>query len=366
MITGRVHSCVIAVCAGLLALVAVSAIASAQTPGSPFGVTGTQKAQPDGAAAKQRGPGAARGITAGRTPPKSDKAPSTLQRAWVWLVRQQQKIHRQLAAAVRSLKTGDIVTSTAFLAFLSFAYGVLHAAGPGHGKAVISSYVLANERTVRRGIALSFLAALVQALSAIVIVGVLAVALNATSLKIKATEHVITSVSWALVAAIGAWLLVKQLRALFVTNSQPAIAGHPAHDEAGHVHGPDCGCAHAHMPSPDQVSGKWSWANAFAIAFAVGIRPCTGAIIVLVFALSQGLYWAGVFATFAMAIGTAITVSTLAALAVGSRELATRLAGDRPGWVRGVQSAAGLVGATLVFGLGTAFFLASLSGGAAL
>jgi ABC-type nickel/cobalt efflux system permease component RcnA len=121
----------------------------------------------------------------------------------------------------------------------------------------------------------------------------------------------------------------------------------------------------AHLPSPEQLKGDWSWRRALALAFAVGIRPCTGAILVLVFAIGQGLWWAGVFSTFAMALGTAMTVSALAALAVGSRELAKRLAGSSGStrWADRVQTAASLGGAALVLVLGAAFFVGSLAGG---
>lgn len=130
-----------------------------------------------------------------------------------------------------------------------------------------------------------------------------------------------------------------------------------------HVHDADCGCGHAHIPAPADLDGAWSWRKGLALAFSVGIRPCTGAILVLLFALSQGLLWAGVMATFAMALGTAITVSALAALAVGSRELATRLAGGADsGWAATIASTAGIVGSSLVLLMGAAFFVASLKG----
>ena len=117
----------------------------------------------------------------------------------------------------------------------------------------------------------------------------------------------------------------------------------------------------AHLPAPSELQGDWSWRRAFALAFAVGIRPCTGAILVLVFAIGQGLWWAGVFSTLAMALGTAITVSALAAMAVGFRELAARLAGGEASkWPGRVQLAAGLGGASLVLVLGVAFFVGSL------
>ncbi len=335
-------------------------------------------------------------------PPKAAEQPQGIvARTYSWIMTKQSEINRRLAAAVRDIRTGDPWFATLVLAGLSFAYGVLHAAGPGHGKAVISSYVLANEQTVRRGIALSFLAAAFQGLSALVVVGILVVVLSATGMTMKSTEAWLETLSWGLVAVVGAWLLYTQIKAAW---PKPAAAighahahghdhghhhHHDGHDHHGHAHGHDHGhshghahshahnhhdhdhvhaadgscCSHAHMPDPSQLQGPWSWRQAFAIAFAVGIRPCTGAILVLVFAISQGLMWAGVFATFAMAIGTAITVSFLAALAVGSRELAMRLGGGSESvWGARVRTAAGIGGAGLVLGLGLVLMVGSLQG----
>lgn len=327
--------------------------------------------------------------------PKAAEPPAgVFAQAAAWLMAKQADVNRRLAAAVRDIRTGDPWFATLVLASLSFAYGVLHAAGPGHGKVVIASYVLANEQTVRRGIALSFLAALFQGISALLIVGILVLALRTTGLTIKATEGWLETASWGLVAVIGAWLLYTQLKAM---RPQPAATGashghahahhgHHGHDHAhhGHTHGHPHGhhdhghahhdhdhdhvhtadgscCSHAHMPDPSQLQGPWSWREAISIAVAVGIRPCTGAILVLVFAIGQGLMWAGVFATFAMALGTAITVSALAALAVGSREFAMRIGGGRESpWGARVRTAAGLGGAALVLGLGLVLMVGSL------
>lgn len=324
---------------------------------------------------------------------------------WSYVLAQQARINRELAGAVRQMKTGNVLDATLLLAFLSFTYGVLHAAGPGHGKAVISSYVLANEKTVKRGIMLSFLSAFIQALSAIAIVGVLAIALRATSIEISATERWIETISWGFVALVGIWLLYSQISKLFarpakaagarnhgqaeVSASAPVHAGcgcghdhshdqghahthsssHDAHAHShAHAHHHDADgacCGHAHMPDPKDLEGHLSWSKALAIAFSVGIRPCTGAILVMIFAMSQGLLIAGVFATFAMALGTAITVSVLASLAVGSRELATRLAGGEGRAAGAVAAGIGILGSMLVFLMGAAFFVASLQGGTA-
>lgn len=115
-----------------------------------------------------------------------------------------------------------------------------------------------------------------------------------------------------------------------------------------------------HFADPGLLGGAWSWRQAWSLALSIGIRPCTGAIAVLLFALSIGMFWAGVFATFAMAAGTALTVSALAVIAVGSRELASRLAGRESAWAIRIEQAAGIAGAALVLLIGATFFAASL------
>ena len=303
-------------------------------------------------------------------------SPGLLQQASSWLLAKQAQLNRELAAAVRGLKSADPFSATLTLAFLSFAYGVLHAAGPGHGKAVISSYVLADGRTVRRAILLAFLAAMIQALSALVLVAILVLVLRATGMQMRLMEAWLETISWGLVALVGAWLVYYQLRGAFTGQAAHAHGhghghahghdhAHHGHDHHGHnhQHGHADACeVCAHVPDANQLKGDWSWRRALALAFAVGVRPCTGAILVLVFAIGQGLMWAGVLSTFAMAIGTAITVSVLAASAVGFRELATRFAGGEASpWTGRIQLAAGLGGASLVLVLGAVFFVGSLT-----
>jgi nickel/cobalt transporter (NicO) family protein len=304
------------------------------------------------------------------TEPPAASSRGVVSSIWTWVFETQSRLNRDMAAAVRGLNSDNPIAAALTLIGIAFAYGVLHAAGPGHGKAVISSYVLANEETVRRGIALSFLAALFQALSAILFVGILALVLKQTSLQMRSTEATIETLSWGLVAAVGAYLLWRQIAPLLAARPEPDDSEGPAgasqaelvHPD-GHTHGPDCGCGHSHMPSPRDLQGSvWSWRQALPLALSVGIRPCSGAILLLIFALSQGMLWAGVIGTFAMAFGTAITVSILASMAVGSRNWAERMSGPGSVWAARIQTTAGIAGAGLVFLLGAAFFVASLKG----
>ncbi len=280
-----------------------------------------------------------------------------------WLLAKQSEFYREMSSTIRAAKADRTAVWT--LLAISFAYGIFHAAGPGHGKAVISSYLVANGETARRGVVLSFASALLQALVAVVIVGLSAWLLNATAKTMCGAERAIEIASYALIAAFGARLVwIKGggfFRALQARQPAPAMAAHhDHHHHADHVH--DAHCGHSHGPTPDRLAGPGGWRRGFAAIVAVGIRPCSGAILVLVFALAQGLFWAGVAATFVMGLGTAITVATIAVVAVSAKDLARRLSAGRNGGgalvMRGVEfGAAGLVlllGAGLLAGYITA------------
>jgi nickel/cobalt transporter (NicO) family protein len=303
-------------------------------------------------------------------------APSGIARtvdvAWRALLQEQHKLTQEMTSAVRDIKTTTSLTAaTSALVMVSFVYGIFHAAGPGHGKAVISSYMLADKQTLRRGVFLAFLSSLIQALSAIVLIGSLFLAAKATGLETRKAEAWLETASWGCVALLGAWLMLAQVWRAVVPNKEAPPARDPAtglllkpaepfeivHPKP-HVH--DEHCNHVHLPPPSELKGAFSWSQALALAFSIGIRPCTGALLVIVFAAAQGLLWAGILATFAMAAGTAITVSALAALSVGSRDIAVRLAGNG-GWAAAISQGATFVSAAIVFLMGSAFFVASLT-----
>ena len=288
---------------------------------------------------------------------------------------------------------------------MSFLYGVFHAAGPGHGKAVITSYVLASGDTVRRGIVISFAAAMVQAVSAIVIVLAATVVIGATAAQITGVTDWLEIGSYgAIVAGRAVAGVVEDLRRrpspppsssarprsrTMTKTTAPATTmaidawHHHHHDHHGHDHhglhdhhGDDGDVRVAHdldalaaarkvqpvvaAPMPAAVApaaaaapgGNWLW-RAWSAILAVGIRPCSGAIIILVFALSQGLLVAGIAATFVMALGTGLTVAALATIAVSAKGLATRFAGDGHGHggtlLRAIEIGGAL--AVLLFGI---------------
>lgn len=262
-----------------------------------------------------------------------------------WIIEQQALFYRQLSAAVRGIRAGH-AGAFSTLVGLSFLYGVFHAAGPGHGKAVISSYIVATGETVRRGVMLAALSSLVQALTAIALVGFLAAILGVTARTMSQVVNWIELAAYGLIIAIGLRLVWQKGRAF--------LARLAAFRGARPVAGLGCDDTCVHLPAAEQVARIHSWREALGIILSVGLRPCTGAVLVLVFAMSQGIVQAGVVATFAMALGTAITVALIAAIASGAKELAVRLAAARPGAGTIVMSALEVAAAVVVvlFGVG--------------
>ncbi|TGS44944.1 nickel/cobalt transporter [bacterium M00.F.Ca.ET.141.01.1.1] len=358
-------------------------------------------------------------------------APSTGPFAHIlmWINLRQQEFYRALATAMKAMRQDN--SKLWVLIGLSFAYGIFHAAGPGHGKAVISSYMVANEVALKRGILLSFVSALLQGLTAILVMLLAYFVLRGTTISMTDAAWFMEITSFALVTLFGAWLLWRKLgpAVLRLFGKGPAYslsaahAGHShgaharaGHSHAGHSHAPghshaahshalhahdhhdhahghthdhhdhgahdhhhDHGahhhahhdhvagevcetCGHSHAPDPAMLSGdRFDWRTAWSAVAAVGIRPCSGALIVLSFALLNGLWLGGLLSVLAMSIGTAITVSALATMAVTAKNWAVYFAGDGRMGNR-IHSIVEIGGAAFVFLFGLLLLSASLTG----
>ncbi|MEQ1954235.1 nickel/cobalt transporter [Mesorhizobium sp. CN2-181] len=306
-----------------------------------------------------------------------------------WVNVQQQGFYRSLTGALKAMRQDG--GQLWILVGLSFAYGVFHAAGPGHGKAVISSYMLANEVALRRGIMLSFVSAFLQALTAIIVMTLVFLVLRGTAISMTDATWFLEIASYALITLFGAWLLWTKawprLSGLFGLNPAFSLSAAQADSPAGNLFGPiespaaprfdhafvasDASapgtvmvcetCGHSHAPDPSMISGdRFDWRTAWSAVVAVGLRPCTGALIVLSFAFLNGLFAGGILSVVAMSVGTAITVSLLATLAVTAKNWAVTFAGDGRTGNR-VHASIEIAGALLVFLLGLALLGASLN-----
>lgn len=351
-----------------------------------------------------------------------------------WILAEQKEFYRLLTDALRRLRTDN--WALLVLGSLSFFYGIFHAAGPGHGKVVISSYVLANEQQYRQGMILSFASSMLASAVAVLFIVVAAMVLNLTGDIMGNAANWIGLGSYAMVALLGLWLIARHLfglghrhdpeaepdrhldrlaarRLLYGEVDGPEHDGHgedrpphAGHDHAGghdhpdapasllarafdsvstapaggpagaaaaapsgqrhvgheHAHDHDHAHDHAHVAVLPAQLRRGGWREALGVVLAIGLRPCSGALVVLVFALSQGVLWAGIVAVFLMGLGTALTVAALATLAMTAKGLARRLAGPRTQLAGRLVWWGELAGAGLVFGLGVLLLVANLWG----
>lgn len=257
----------------------------------------------------------------------------------------QRDLQIRLADTVAAIKSQSSPCALLVLIGLSFLYGVFHAAGPGHGKVVISAYLVASEETLRRGVILAALAAFLQAIAAIALVGILALVLGGTNLATAERVGTLEAVSYGIVALLGLWMLWRAFREAWAHRAGASAGGHHHHD---HGHGEIA-----------KVAGA-GWREGALVVLAVGVRPCSGAVIVLLFALAQGLLFSGVLAALAMSVGTAITVSVLAAASVALRRGALTMAAASSRWQSYAANTLAFVGAGAVTLFGVTFFAAAL------
>lgn len=222
----------------------------------------------------------------------------------------QLQFYNALMSAVKAMKSEGAAALS--LAGIGFLYGIFHAAGPGHGKGVISAYIIANRRSHWSGLGMSVAAALLQGTVAVCLVSFLHFFMNATSASINSAARAIEIGSFACIAIAGAihlWLKASDLESFLRRWS----AGLPT-DEAEPA-----------IPRKAADQNR----QYIGVIIAAGIRPCTGALLLLVFASTQGLYWAGVVGAYAMAVGTAVTTGSIGLVAVLLKSSLLKVTADK-------------------------------------
>lgn len=230
----------------------------------------------------------------------------------------QMQVQNAMAGALRALQQGD-TAAVLTLWGLCYAYGFVHAAGPGHGKLVIGGYGLGARVPVGRLAGLALGASLAQAATAVVLVYGAVWALGWGRAQMTGlADDVLEPVSYALIAGVGLWLVLRGARHLRGLR-KPV-----------HAHDTVCAsCGHAHGPSVEQAAEVRSWRDAAAIVAAIAVRPCTGAVFLLILTWRFGLDWAGIIGAFMMGLGTASITVLVAFAAVGLRETALQLVSNR-------------------------------------
>ena len=263
---------------------------------------------------------------------------------WIWT--KQNEFLLQLTQELGSMRGQNSVGWA--LVLMSFVYGVLHAAGPGHGKVVLTTYLMTHRSRLNRGIAMGAAAAFLQGVTALLIVYVPIGLAGRLPIETESASLWATRVSFAMLALVGLYLLIRAARAVPACVRQ--LRGEPGevrHDHADQAEGEGGSCRH--LPSAAEIDTAGSRHAAAGLVLAIGLRPCTGAVFVLVIAAVMDLIWHGALSVIAMSTGTAITIVTLAVIATKARDLASEMVAHRsPLWTLAAAGLGAVGGALLL------------------
>lgn len=296
------------------------------------------------------------------------------------------RLNNDLRTQLRLARHGDTWGPSLAIIGLSFLYGVFHAVGPGHGKVVVGGYFLTRRARISHGLLMSLTSAMVQSLSAIVLVGGLAALFKSTTQDILNHAAWLEEASYAVIALIGLWMAWGVITGRVCCDHDHGQEGHVCGHDHGHAHQHDhgescshdhggCGCGHhhdgghhhhehhhdhgTHDHRDEQRREVW---QVLTTGAAVGLRPCSGAILVLLFTLTNGLLWIGVLSTLAMGLGVAITVSVISLGGLGMQRAAAHLGKSNEVLARRARKLAALSGALLISLFGLAQFVAMITG----
>jgi nickel/cobalt transporter (NicO) family protein len=253
----------------------------------------------------------------------------------------QRRLNDVVSQNIRELKSTRSGTATITILLLSFAYGVLHAIGPGHGKMVVASYFVARRERWLNSVVFGSLISLVQGASAVLIVGALGIILRWTQFEVLGQVALVEVASYALLVVIGLWMLYQGISGDGHVHHHAAIGGH-------HHSGHSCDRPHGRRTGP-------------ALILAAGLTPCASAIIIMLFALANGVFAVGILAAFAMSAGMAITVSCIGVLSVVGRSVAERMFAGNASWAAGLERVLGVTGPALIVAFATLLLLGAWS-----
>ena len=247
------------------------------------------------------------------------------------VVSAQREMQGTLAAAVRHLRAGDAGALAALMAACC-SYGFIHAAGPGHGKVLIAGYGVGRRVALLRLSLLALASSFAQSLVAIALVFAGITLLGWTREQmVGLTDRVMTPISYGAIMALGLWLVwrgaarVRRQNALVVVDQGRGHAAHGEHDHGhagqdheGHVH--DEHCRHSHGPTAEEAAQVTGWRDAAGLIAGIAMRPCTGALFLLILTWQMGIFASGVAGVLAMGVGTATVTMGVAMFAVWARE----------------------------------------------
>ena len=242
----------------------------------------------------------------------------------------QREFNFALSGALNRLNENQQQAGLTLMA-VSFIYGVFHAVGPGHGKFILTSYLSFEQTKLPQAVKITLLSALVQGLVAIGLVTVIVVIFTLSRSYFNLTLKWVERGSFAVMVLFGIYFCYQAYKAFFsqakpkgftIKNLQKNSGKSPLVMTPVHQHDEHCGCGHKHLPSSSEIATATDWKSTLMLIFSIGLRPCSGAILVLFLAYTLDLYLWGVASALLMAVGTGLTLSLFAWIVLFAREKA--------------------------------------------
>ena len=264
----------------------------------------------------------------------------------------QKQINNELSELLHAAKNESLMAGLSLIG-LSFMYGVLHSVGPGHGKLIVTTYIATQEAKVKLSLIITLLSSLVQAFVAVGLVSVLLMLFDASMREVNQKADLLIPLSFCTVVLLGIVIIFRNLVLMYrvikkhknsenqgisngsdrvikrLTPVAPSVLATKYAAPASsllvdHEHHDNCGCGHQHVVAPELINDASSFKEYLAIILSIGIRPCTGAVMVLLFANMLDIYWLGIVSAVVMALGTALTTSTIAIMTITGKQAVRR------------------------------------------
>ena len=242
-----------------------------------------------------------------------------------WCLSTQITLHRYLVMYLLQLNNHQL-SGGLWLLVGAFFYGVLHAIGPGHGKFIVTTWLGTNQESPLAARLIPFFGSLLQGVSAIAFVFILAVGFNLASGDLSQSRWYVEKSSALLIGGFGCYVIFQAARSL-PTRGLRIHRMKPLH--TGHA--PDCGCGHHHGVG---LATSGDWKTRAGVMLSIGARPCSGAIMILLFSNALGMVSWGMAAVMTMSLGTGLSIIGLSlAVRYARNRTAALFGGQRQTWI---------------------------------
>ena len=264
----------------------------------------------------------------------------------------QRRANAEVAFHMNAIERGENLGAFLLALAVAFAYGAIHAFGPGHGKFVVVSYFLGREARVMRGVVMALQIAIVHVIAAIVIVWLADLVLRGGFGLGLADVPGVRAASFLIIVGIGLYMLYQAVR---------GSLGRRAHGAAGHAHRHHHGHDHGHGHHHDHGHGHAGRAEGGILALAAGMVPCPAAVLIMLYAVANDMIVPGTLLVAAMSLGIGSSICVLGVGAILARQAAMRVV-ERAGGGRASTLRHGMnyAGAALVTLVGLVSFIAFL------